>query len=104
MSRLRVEAHSAVSRMCWRAIPPRNSGGSSFRQRVLTHAPACGWLKKAVSRRDRGAVNETPTPTVATTVKWSELSTTPRHLKPNPHAPEGAWSTSAGHYRADRAG
>jgi hypothetical protein len=29
-----------------------------------------------VSRRDRGAVNETPTPTVATTARWSELSTT----------------------------
>src|SRR5713101_500131 len=64
MSRFRGEAHSAVSRMCWRAIPPSNSGGSTFRRRVLTHAPASGWLKKAVSRRDRGAVNETPTATV----------------------------------------
>ncbi len=57
MSRSRAEAHSAVSRMCWRAIPPSNSGGSTFRQRVLTHAPKSGWLKKAVSRRDRGAAN-----------------------------------------------
>jgi hypothetical protein len=36
---IQAEAHSAVSRMCWRAIPPSNSGGSTFRQRVLTHAP-----------------------------------------------------------------
>jgi hypothetical protein len=35
----------------------------------LTHAPASGWLKKAMSRRDRGAVNEPPTPTVATTIE-----------------------------------
>ena len=55
MSRFRAEAHSAVSRMCWRGILPSNSAGSTFRQRVLTDGPASGWLKKAVSRRDREA-------------------------------------------------
>ena len=64
MSRFRVEA---VSRMCWRVIPPRKSSGSTFRRRVWMHAPASGWLKKAVSRRDRRVVNECPTLTVATT-------------------------------------
>src|SRR5260370_28519948 len=108
MSRFRAEAHSAVSRMCWRGILPSNSGGSTFRKRVWMRAPASGWLKKvlrkAVSRRDRAAVNETSTPTVATTDEWSELTTTIRHCKPYLHPPEDAWSTSAGYYRVDRAG
>ena len=57
MSRFRVEAHFAVSRMCWSAAPASNSCGSTFRQGVLMHASASGWLKKGVSRSNCDAVS-----------------------------------------------
>ena len=60
------EARSAVSRMCWHAIRPSNSGGSTFRRGGWTRAPANGWLKKVVSRHRREPATELWQPTSST--------------------------------------